>query len=322
MSCPTKQPKGAATSVAAARAPDDVIRARDALYLQLAAFAGNEPEDSWLEIRSLNPWGAQEWIPVRELRQGVEAVVRLRNRHEVFVGVNPRTDRVGKAEHVARSWCLLADCDTPSAVERLRRFKPQPAIVVASGGPGRVHSYWPLRRPLENGAATAAKQALARALEADPKCVDPARVMRAIGSVNRKAEPAPVRCLRLEVEVFDAADVIGSLPAPPEPIRAPMRLIRPAGGALDAIPAAEYVPALTGRELGRDGKILCPFHEERTPSLHCYERPEDGWSCFGCSRGGSIVDFGAALYGIEPRGASFHEIRRRLAADLLGRAAA
>jgi hypothetical protein len=87
---------------------------------------------------------------------------------------------------------------------------------------------------------------------------------------------------------------------------------------LQQIPASEYLPALTGRAVGRDGKALCPFHEERTPSLHAYEDPARGFYCFGCRAGGSIIDFGARLYGIDPRGAGFLEIRRRLAADLLG----
>jgi len=36
-------------------------------------------------------------------------------------------------------------------------------------------------------------------------------------------------------------------------------------------------------------------------------------------RGGSAIDLAAHLYGLEPRGAGFFEIRRRLALDLLGR---
>jgi hypothetical protein len=286
-----------------------------ALLLQLAAFAGNEPDASFLEVRPLRPVGRQEWLPVHELRLAMEAVLRLRDRHEVFVGVSPRTARAGDAEHVARSWCLLADCDTPTAVERLRRFTPRPAIIVASSR-GRLHGYWPLRRPLETGAATAAKQALAHALGADLRCVDPARVMRAIASVNRKEQPTPVRCVRLELEVFDAAEVVGHLPTLDSPRSG---ITRRAGDALDAIPASEYAPALTGRKLGRDHKMLCPFHQEHTPSLHCYDEPENGWICFGCNRGGSIIDFGALLYGITPRGAGFREIRGRLAADLVAR---
>lgn len=68
-----------------------------------------------------------------------------------------------------------------------------------------------------------------------------------------------------------------------------------------------------------DGKIKCPFHADRSPSLHAYAAPEDGWYCYGCDRGGSIIDFASALYGVEARGAGFREIRQRLLAALLGR---
>jgi hypothetical protein len=86
-----------------------------------------------------------------------------------------------------------------------------------------------------------------------------------------------------------------------------------------------YVEVLTGRVPGWDGKVRCPFHaggEERTPSLHAYEDAEAGWTCFGCGRGGTIIDLGAALYGIEPRGRGYWEVRRLVAAALLGRVAA
>ena len=91
------------------------------------------------------------------------------------------------------------------------------------------------------------------------------------------------------------------------------------GDPLRSIPATVYVPALLGVELGRDHKALCPFHAEEEPSLHAYDGSR-GWFCFGCGRGGSIVDLGAHLWGVEPRGRGYHELRRRLAAELLARA--
>ena len=40
----------------------------------------------------------------------------------------------------------------------------------------------------------------------------------------------------------------------------------------------------------RHGFMCCPFHGEREPSLKVY--PETGgWHCFGCGRGGSVIDF-------------------------------
>jgi len=36
--------------------------------------------------------------------------------------------------------------------------------------------------------------------------------------------------------------------------------------------------------------ILCPFHKERTPSLHCW--PKSGrYHCFGCHHSGTIEEF-------------------------------
>ena len=40
----------------------------------------------------------------------------------------------------------------------------------------------------------------------------------------------------------------------------------------------------------RKGFMCCPFHGEKAPSLKIY--PENGgWHCFGCGRGGSVIDF-------------------------------
>jgi hypothetical protein len=87
------------------------------------------------------------------------------------------------------------------------------------------------------------------------------------------------------------------------------------GDALHAIPAREYVQALADVEVSSSGRVRCPLpdHEDRNPSFQVYD---DGWHYFGCNRGGSIIDFGAALYGIEPRGSGYREIRQRLVADL------
>jgi hypothetical protein len=292
----------------------ETIPDRDGLLLQLAAFAGNEPADSFIEIRPLKPVGRQEFIPVRDLTAAVERVLALREHHQVFIGASPRIMPGGKAEHVARCWALLCDCDTPESVERLRAFRPLPSIV-AETSPGKMHAYWPLKVPLENGAARSAKRQLARALSADEAVVDPARVMRAVGSVHCKDKPSIVHCIRCELDVFTASDVVGHLPPIPA-APAPARPRAESTDALDTIASTTYVPLLSGHEVGGDGKTLCPFHEERTPSFQAYDEPARGWNCFGCGLGGSIIDFGAALYGISPRGRGFHDIRRRLASDL------
>lgn len=49
----------------------------------------------------------------------------------------------------------------------------------------------------------------------------------------------------------------------------------------------------------RAGFICCPFHGEKTASLKIYPGVK-GWHCFGCHRGGSVIDFVAQLYGLSP----------------------
>lgn len=48
--------------------------------------------------------------------------------------------------------------------------------------------------------------------------------------------------------------------------------------------------SLYGYHANRSGFMCCPFHGEREPSLKIYEK-NGGWHCFGCGRGGSVVDF-------------------------------
>ena len=40
----------------------------------------------------------------------------------------------------------------------------------------------------------------------------------------------------------------------------------------------------------KHGFICCPFHGEKAPSLKIYPKT-GGWHCYGCERGGSVIDF-------------------------------
>ena len=45
---------------------------------------------------------------------------------------------------------------------------------------------------------------------------------------------------------------------------------------------------------GSDLKCVCPFHPDKDPSLHVYLNNEDGYesfNCFGCDKGGSVIDY-------------------------------
>ncbi len=206
--------------------PRELIDQRDALRLLLAAIAGNEPSTSRLEVRSKRAKGgmSQAFFPVREPDRAARAITNLGQLTDVYVGAAPRVRECGRAEAVERVWTLWADCDSPEAVERLRKFRPSPSIVLRSGS-GGAHAWWPLREPLPPAWAVVGNRRLALKLGADRKSTDSARVLRAPGTRNFKHDPPrPVGCVRLELAVFTAGQVVGGLPD--EPVR-----LAPAPGA-------------------------------------------------------------------------------------------
>jgi len=83
-----------------------------------------------------------------------------------------------------------------------------------------------------------------------------------------------------------------------------------------AVPLPAAFEVLLGQQVPRSRMVLCPVHEERTPSCKV---DADLWYCHGCGAGGSLYDLGAHLYALSPRGESFFELRRLLARQLLVR---
>jgi hypothetical protein len=56
-----------------------------------------------------------------------------------------------------------------------------------------------------------------------------------------------------------------------------------------AVPIESLFPGVLRKSAGRlTGK--CPFHEEKTASFVIYEK-QNSWWCYGCSEGGSVIDF-------------------------------
>ena len=69
-------------------------------------------------------------------------------------------------------------------------------------------------------------------------------------------------------------------------------------GAVKEALTMDQVARRYGFEPNRAGFIRCPFHEgDRTASLKLYPGHR-GFHCFGCNRGGSVIDFVMELYGI------------------------
>jgi hypothetical protein len=316
----------------------DAIPQPHALRLQLAMIAGpGVSPEGFIEARVKRPTGMQQIFepagdPATRDRLA-EQILKMGATTDVYVGCAPRSRRAGTADAVERVCVLWADVDGPDALARLRAFRPLPTMVIRSGSPDSAHSYWGLREPLTGEQAERACRRLAHHLGADMRATDAARILRPAGTLNHKHEPAAlVECVHVDATVCMAREIVGDLPDPPTAGGTKS----PAGGRFQprrvdgsspilTLAPADYVAALTGREPNRADMVRCPFHkggEERTPSLRVYPSTEQGWHCFGCGAAGTIIDLGARLWGIEPRGRGYHEIIERLEAELGTRAAA
>lgn len=64
---------------------------------------------------------------------------------------------------------------------------------------------------------------------------------------------------------------------------------REAGQIIRDTVSMDTVLGLYGYQ-ARHGFMVCPFHGDRDASLRIYSGT-GGWHCFGCGRGGSVIDF-------------------------------
>lgn len=230
-----------------------------------------------------------------------------------------RTRRAGGRGAVETSHLLFVEIDHPNAHERLAAFRRTPTAQVRSGSRGHLHTYFALSESINAGRVKDANRRLAHALGGDLASTDPSRVLRPPSSVNRKhTPPAPVTLVDIDgSRRYDIDELLDGLPDPPSRSRAATaggtdRVPDPRGDdPLLQIPAADYVRRLTGFEPNRTGKIACPWHEDRDPSLHLY--PDGSWYCYGaCRTGGSIYDFASRMWSIPTKGGAFVELRERL----------
>ena len=62
-----------------------------------------------------------------------------------------------------------------------------------------------------------------------------------------------------------------------------------------------------GVSVNRQGKALCPFHNDRHPSLYV---ADDHYYCFACGKHGDVIDFVGKLFQLSP-----YDAARKLMAD-------
>lgn len=70
--------------------------------------------------------------------------------------------------------------------------------------------------------------------------------------------------------------------------------------------STERAAVFYGIPVSRNGMALCPFHEDRHPSMKVDQR----FHCFGCQADGDVIDFTARLFDLNPK-----EAAQKLAED-------
>jgi hypothetical protein len=134
--------------------------------------------------------------------------LRLRQAHDVYVGVAPRLGEVGTKEGVTRLLAVWGDLDVKgehtkeSRLDQLERLLCPPSMLVWSGG--GYHPYWMLRDsiqgPEELARAEKVMQRIAEGLDGDA-VYDRSRILRIPGTLNHKLEdPRPVRLVHHDPE--------------------------------------------------------------------------------------------------------------------------
>lgn len=244
---------------------------------------------------------------------------------DTYIACAPRKRRGGTIDDIAASAVVWVDLDTPQAVGALQRFSPAPAIVIASGTGTNVHAYWPLTGRADAEQVAAANRKLAHALGGDCGAVtNAAAILRPPGTHNHKHEPSTrVDALKLNSHrQLALGEITAGLHDPATATRPATPATRSPHASSDPllrIAPAEYVERLLGVKVPRSGKVACPFHEDKTPSLHVYDTPEQGWCCFsarcaidGRPRGGSIYNLAGPLMGYDTTGDDFRALKREL----------
>ena len=306
-------------------APSRPAADAQALDAYLRMLAGPAPGARLLEIRFALRHGdmGRLFVAAHSAPGAGRLIHRLAVRTDVYVGVCLRNRRAGGRSAIDRAHLAFVEIDQPDAVERLRAFRHRPTAIVMSGSAGHAHAYFALSKPVTVLELERANRRLAHVLDGDLASVDCARILRPPSSWNHKqAPPTAVELVELDsMRRHDLGELVDDLDDPPgHP--AGTQATRPRIGRTEidrkllAIPTDAYVRALTGLTPDPAGKVRCPFHEDRTPSLQLYD---DGtWYCFGsCQAGGSIFDFASRALGIATRGSAFLELRQRLVDELL-----
>lgn len=266
-----------------------------------------------------------------EVDRLAEVLVGYARHGHVLVSVLPRDREAGTRDAVPAGTMLWVDLDMPAvdAGRKLGAVGMTPTMVVSTGR--GVHAYFALNEAVDRERIEQGNRRLAHLLGGDLGPVTADKCMRPPGTLNHKYDPPlPVSLVFGPTDVSSSwAQLVGGLPDPPEQAVAHRQATRresyreqpagderlPAQRLLRSIPPQEYVPLLTGRELRPDGFMLCPLHEERTPSFRVHDM---SWRCFGCDKRGDIYKLASELWNLPLKGRGFVRLHSELCRVVLG----
>jgi hypothetical protein len=299
------------------------------LECYLRTLTDADPAKRFLEVRwRLESGMGRKFVPATDVDLAAELIRRHGRERDTYVGVALRDREAGGRDAVSRSRVLFVEVDADASDALVERAPRPPSMTIESGTPGHLHTYWFLAQEVTGAEVKSANRKLAYRIGGDLASVDETRILRPPETANFKHDPSrPVVLQSLHpARVYELRDLMRDLEDPPgreeEKPRQPARALwrpGPTGEDTDiheqlrAIPTEVYVQRLIGLEPNADSKVSCPWHEDRTPSLHCYD---DGtFCCFGCRRGGTIFDFAGELWGMDTKGRAFVDLRARLAEE-------
>lgn len=152
--------------------------------------------------------------------EDLKFIQEMNEHHNVYFGVNPRPlNKRKKQDDIKNIICLWADLDGKDfqegkiqAKQVINNFEISPNIIVDSGN--GYHAYWTFKEPIvdiDRAKREEIKQVLSglyKHLNADPRVLNPDRVMRLPGTNNiKKDDPLPCKIISIHTDqLYDLSD--------------------------------------------------------------------------------------------------------------------
>src|SRR5579875_2652611 len=243
-------------------------------YLRMLAGPVDGRAGRWLDVRWPQPSSpsgmGRDFLPAAGIDQAGVLIERVARHVDVYIGIALHDREAGDRTSVSRSHLVWADIDDEDAQSSLDRFRYPPTMTVASGSPGRRHSYWLLSSDADIDEVMTANRKLAGWLGGDLSSgLSRVSMLRPAGTYNYKHQPRqPVRIVDLAgSRVYDLSQLVDGLgPKPRRTVCWPIWSVAKAGQASST--GCICLP-LAGRDARRCGcasmpRTAMPSHRDRS----------------------------------------------------------